>query len=148
MALNKESKDYYYNLGRVVAIVQIMQNLNSTFASDVFNNALEKLPYHLNIALRKNKHNLHKELLEASELVRRRAEFPKSIMTAYDHAGTYYIGYYHQKSYLQSKYNGIYGNVETSIEHHTPCKIDLKESAGGAIDGAVISDNSIEDLRR
>ena len=52
MALNKDFKDYSYNLGRAVAVVEIINGLRQTFASDVANNAKDKLPYQLTEALK------------------------------------------------------------------------------------------------
>lgn len=54
MALNKDFKDYSYNLGRTVAVVEIINGLRQTFASDVANNAKDKLPYQLTEALKKH----------------------------------------------------------------------------------------------
>ena len=45
MALDKEFKDYSYNLGRTVAVVEIINGLHQTFAADVANNAKDKLPF-------------------------------------------------------------------------------------------------------
>ena len=53
MGLNKDFKDYSYNLGRTVAVVEIINGLRETFASQVADNAKDKLPYQLKEALKK-----------------------------------------------------------------------------------------------
>lgn len=145
MALNKESKNYYYNLGRVVAIVEIMTG--EGLVSLVFNNAKEKLPYHLTKAMHDDKHNLHKELLAPAHVVLMEGELPKNIMTVHDSNGLYHIGYYHQKAYLEDKYKGNYGKIETVIEHHTPVKIEDRIDSE-SIKATIESNNEIEELRR
>ena len=54
MALNKDFKDYSYNLGRTVAVVEIINGLRETFASQVADNAKDKLSYQLKEALKKH----------------------------------------------------------------------------------------------
>lgn len=146
MALNKENKNYYYNLGRVVAIVEIIEDVK--LFSLVFDNAREKLPYHLNKALLKEKHNLHAELLDPANVVLMEGDLPSHVITAVDSTGVYAIGYYHQKSYLQGKYNGVFGLVETTIEHHVPYKIEDKTECGGSEVSSDAKDNIIEELKR
>lgn len=137
MALDKKYKDYGYNMGRAVAVVEIINGLPRTFASDVFDNALQKLPYQLKTALAKEKHNLHRELVEPADVVLNHGELPSKPISAIDHSGRYWIGYYHEKSYLADAYWGIYGIEETTVEHHTPERIEV---TGG--------DNAIDELKR
>jgi hypothetical protein len=144
MALNKDSKDLGYNLGRVVAIVEIIEGEN--LFSLVFNNAKEKLPFYLNKALSKKDHNLNRELVGPAEFILSK-ELPSKVITAIDDKGTYSIGYYHQKSYLEGKYHGNYGIVETTIEHHTPYIIEDKTDSN-SVGVSIVKDNVIDDLKR
>jgi len=138
MALNKEFKDYSYNLGRTVAVVEIINGLRQTFASDVANNAKDKLPYQLTEALKKTSHNIHKELIEPADVVLNHGELPSKPVTAIDPMGRYWIGYYHEKAYLADTYKGVFGKVETTIEEHVPERIDVPAD----------TDNTIDDLKR
>lgn len=144
MALDKNNKNYYYNLGRTVALVEIMNGLDGMFMSKVFDNAFAYLPYHLKKALFNEKHNLHKELLEPADVVLMHGEIPHGILTAYDKTGSYAIGYYHEKHYLDSTYHGVYGKVETEVVEHVPERVD---STPEGVD-ATNNDNIIEELRR
>lgn len=138
MALNKEFKDYSYNLGRAVAVVEIINGLRQTFASDVANNAKDKLPYQLTEALKKHTHNIHKELTGPSDVVLNHGELPSKPVTAIDPMGRYWIGYYHENAYLADTYHGIFGKEEVTVEHYTPERIETTADA----------DNSIEELKR
>lgn len=138
MALNKELKDYAYNLGRTVAVVEIMNGLRETFASDVANNAKEKLPYQLTEALKKINHNIYKELVDPADVVLNHGELSSKVITAIDSEGRYWIGYYHEKSYLTDTYCGIFGREEVTVEHYTPEHIDVSSGM----------DNSVDELRR
>jgi hypothetical protein len=138
MALNKDFKDYSYNLGRTVAVVEIINGLRQTFASDVANNAKDKLPYQLTEALKKTSYNIHKELLEPADVVLNHGELPSKPVTTIDQMGRYWIGYYHEKAYLADTYKGIFGKVETTIEEHVPEHIDVPAD----------TDNTIDDLKR
>jgi len=145
MALDKSNKNYYYNLGRTVALVEIINNLPMNFAGLVFDNANEKLPYQLREALKRNSHNLHKELIEPADVVLFHGELlPTKVMTSVDANGTYWIGYYHQKSYLADAYKGVFGMVETEVSEHVPEKVDFSPEGVNA-DG---KDNIIEELRK
>ena len=144
MALDKEFKNYYYNLGRTVALVEIMNKLPQTFAGLVFDNANEKLPYQLNEALKRDSHKLHKELVEPADVVLNHGELPSKVLSSVDAHGTYWIGYYHQKSYLADTYKGVYGEVETEVSEHVPEKVDF--SPEGIKDNG--KDNIIEELRK
>ena len=138
MGLNKDFKDYSYNLGRTVAVVEIINGLRETFASQVADNANDKLPYQLKEALKKTSHNIHKELIEPADVVLNHGELPSKPVTAIDPMGRYWIGYYHEKAYLADTYKGVFGKVETTIEEHVPERIDVLADA----------DNSIDDLKR
>ena len=138
MALNKDFKDYSYNLGRTVAVVEIINGLRETFASQVADNAKDKLPYQLKEALKKTSHNIHKELIEPADVVLNHGELPSKPVTSIDPMGRYWIGYYHEKAYLADIYNGIFGKVETIIEEHVPEHIDVPSD----------TDNTIDDLKR
>jgi hypothetical protein len=138
MALNKDFKDYSYNLGRTVAVVEIINGLRETFASQVADNANDKLPYQLKEALKKTSHNIHKELLEPADVVLNHGELPSKPVTTIDPMGRYWIGYYHEKAYLADTYKGIFCKVETTIEEHVPERIDVPAD----------SDNTIDDLKR
>ena len=138
MALNKDFKDYSYNLGRTVAVVEIINGLRETFASQVADNANDKLPYQLKEALKKTSHNIHKELIEPADVVLNHGKMPSKPVTTIDPMGRYWIGYYHEKAYLADTYKGVFGKVETTIEHHTPERIDVPAD----------TDNSIDDLKR
>lgn len=138
MALNKDFKDYSYNLGRTVAVVEIINGLRETFASQVADNANDKLPYQMKEALKKTSHNIHKELIEPGDVVLNHGELPSKPVTTIDPMGRFWIGYYHEKAYLADTYKGIFGKVETTIEHHTPEHIVVPADA----------DNTIDDLKR
>lgn len=138
MALNKDFKDYSYNLGRTVAVVEIINGLRETFASQVADNAKDKLSYQLKEALKKQSHNIHNELVEPADVVLNQGELPSKPVTSIDPMGRYWIGYYHEKAYLADTYKGIFGKVETTIEEHVPERIDVP--AG--------TDNTIDDLKR
>jgi hypothetical protein len=138
MALEKENKNYYYNLGRTVAVVEIMNGLQTTFSNKVFENAREALPYQLREALKKLTHNLLRELVEPADVVLNYGELPLKVMTSVDPMGLYWIGYYHEKAFLADTYKGVYGKVETTIEKHSPVRIDVSQCA----------DNIINELRR
>lgn len=115
--LNKESRDYCYCLGRIVACVEITNQCN--IASCVYNNAKTALAYQLREALTKSTHNVHKEIIEVAEVVLSK-ELPSRVLTAIDKNGTYWIGYYHEMQYLQKKYNGLFGNIKTTVTRHSP----------------------------
>ena len=138
MGLNKDFKDYSYNLGRAVAVVEIINGLRETFASQVADNANDKLPYQLYEAVKKTSHNLHKELIEPADVVLNHGELPSKSVTTIDPMGRYWIGYYHEKAYLADTYKGIFGKVETTIEEHVPERIDVPAD----------TDNAIDDLKR
>lgn len=138
MGLNKDFKDYNYNLGRTVAVVGIINGLRETFASQVADNANDKLPYQLYEAVKKTSHNLHKELIEPADVVLNHGELPSKPVTTIDPMGRYWIGYYHEKAYLADTYKGIFGKVETTIEEHVPERIDVPAD----------TDNAIDDLKR
>lgn len=132
MALNKEFKDYSYNLGRAVAVVEIINGLRQTFASDVANNAKDKLPYQLTEALKKHTHNIHKELTGPADVVLNHGELPSKPVTAIDPMGRYWIGYYHEKAYLADTYHDYYeltGDVglERLIDNNISKKISMSE---------------------
>jgi len=135
MALDRNNRNYYYNLGRCVAIVEIMNELPKTFRSLVFDNAFEKLPFQLNEALAKDKHNLHDELMSVAEVILADGnEFPKGLLTAYDTNGSFWIGLYHEGKYLDDTYHDVYGNAETVILDNIPEQI------------SPIASNKIEEL--
>ena len=117
IGLNKESRDYFYCLGRIVACVEITNQCN--IASHVYNNAKTALAYQLREALTKSTHNVHKEIIEVAEVVLSK-ELPSRVLTAIDKNGTYWIGYYHEVQYLQKKYNGLFGNIKTTVTRHSP----------------------------
>ncbi len=144
MALDKENENYYYNLGRTVALVEIMNGLDGKFMIKVFDNAFQNLPHHLKKALFNDKHNLHKELLEPADVVLMHGEIPHGILTEYDISGSYAIGYYHEKAYLDTTYHGVYGKVETEVVEHIPERIDSTPEGMNAD----WNDNIIEELRR
>ena len=138
MALNKDFKDYSYNLGRTGAVVEIINGLRETFASQVADNANDTLPYQLYEAVKKTSHNLHKEMIEPADVVLNHGELPSKSVTTIDPMGRYWIGYYHEKAYLADTYKGIFGKVETTIEEHVPERIDVPAD----------TDNAIDDLKR
>lgn len=103
--LDKESKNYYYNLGRVVAIVEIMNGLRPDFFQKVSINAYAYLPYHLTKALFNDNHNLHAELLDPADIVLRQGKIPHGLFFGRDKNGEYALGYYHQKAYIDNQNN-------------------------------------------
>lgn len=144
MALDKSNRNYYYNLGRTTALVEIINNLPPIFSCLVFDNANEKLPYQLNEALKRNRHNLHKELIEPADVVLNQGELPSKVMTTVEPIGKFWIGYYHQKSYLDNTYKGVFGKVETEVTEHIP---ELVDCSPERVD-ADCKDNIVNELRR
>ena len=138
MALDKTKKDYYYNLGRVTALVELMTAVPANFVGKVFDNANNMLPYWLKKALFNDKHNLHKELLEPADVVLMHGEIPKKMMSVVDKNGCFYIGYYHQKSYIAEKYGCFIGKEEVIVKEHTPEPVAVP----------VNRDNGIDELKR
>lgn len=138
MALNKSSKNYCYNIGRAVAIVEIVNNLRGEFAAKVHDNASANLPYQLREALKNNHHILHHELVESADVTLNGGELPSKDMATIDKVGSYWIGYYHEKSYLADTYNGIYAKEEIIVSHHTPERMQVDADA----------DNTINELKR
>ena len=120
MALDKNNRNYFYNVGRTVALVEIMNELPDTWRGKVCTNANQNLPYQLKKALFNERHNLHKELLDPANVTLMEGELPKTLMSVPDKTGSFWIGYYHEKAYLADTYKGIYGKVETTIEEHVP----------------------------
>ena len=143
MALDKTSKNYFYNLGRTVALVEIMNGVERLVAQ-VNDNAKEKLPYQLREALKKQDHNLYKELIGPADVVLNQGELPSQILDPATQGNTYQVGYYHQKAYLENTYHGMYGKVETEMTVHVPERIDFSPEGVNA-DG---KDNTIEELRK
>lgn len=135
MALDKTNKNYYYNVGRCVAVIEIMNGLGIGFRSSVFNNANDKLPYQLKTALANDSHNLHNELLEPAEVVLLEGELPKKIMDS-EQGGSFWMGYYNEKSFVEEKYGGIFGKVTTERTEYTPSAV------------SAVEDNNIEELER
>ena len=129
MALDKNNKNYFYNVGRTVAIVEIMNELPDTWRGKVCDNAHQNLPYQLKKALFNERHNLHKELLDPAHVTLMEGDLPKTLMTVEDKTGLFWIGYYHEKAYLDETYKGIYGKVETTIEEHVPDQIAVTRDA-------------------
>lgn len=137
MALDKNNKNYYYNLGRTVAIVEIIENQPISWKRKVFENAFVNLPYNLKNALKNSRHNIHNELIEPADIVLNGGEIPKEPMTAVDMNGLFWIGYYHEADFLDRTYKGVFGKVETTIEKHVPERVDISGDS-----------QPIEDLRR
>lgn len=138
MALDKTNKNYYYNLGRVTAIVEAMNQLPYSFVGKVFDNARNILPYWLTKSLLADRHNLHRELLEPADVVLMHGEIPRRLMTVVDTSDRFYIGYHHQKAYIAKTYGTALGKEEVTIEHHTPEHIDVPANI----------DNTINELKR
>ena len=137
MALDKSNENYYYNLGRVIALVEIINDLPHRIVSKMFDNPFQILPYWLKKSLFNEKHNLHKELLDPADVVLMKGEIPHGMVSSYDKTGSCPIGYYHEKSYLDKTYHGIYGKVETEVSEHVPQVVN-----------AETVDNNIEELRK
>ena len=129
MALDKNNRNYFYNVGRTVALVEIMNELPDTWRGKVCTNANQNLPYQLKKALFNERHNLHKELLDPANVTLMEGELPKTLMSVPDKTGSFWIGYYHEKAYLADTYKGIYGKVETTIEEHVPEPITVTHDA-------------------
>lgn len=138
MAIDKTNKNYYYNLGRVTAIVELMNDMPDNFVCKVFDNANNILPYWLKKSLFNDKHNLHKELLEPADVVLMHGEIPKTLMSVVDKNGSFFIGYYQQKAYITENYGTAIGKEEVTIKHHTPERIDVP----------AFTTNTIDDLKR
>lgn len=127
MGLDKTNKNYFYNLGRAMAVVEIINGLQPSYRSLVYDNAKEKFPYQLREALRKTEHNLQKELLEPAEVVLTQGELPIRMLTP-DEGGKYWIGFYHEKAYLRDEYKGIFGTEEIVREEYTPKEVSPVKS--------------------
>lgn len=137
MGLDKNNKNYFYNLGRVVAIVEIMEDTHPSWVRKVFSNASENLPYNLRQALAHDKHNIHGELIDPADIVLNRGELPKTPISACDGNGQFWIGHYHERHYLDRTYKGVFGKVETTVEKHVPERVDISGDS-----------QPIDDLRR
>lgn len=133
MALEKNCKNYYYNLGRCVAVVEIMVNRKMYAAVAI--NPSEKLRYSLDKAIMMERHNLHGELCDIMKVVGLE-KLPSRILTALDLKGQYDIGYYHEKEYLDATYGGTYGVEETVVTETIPENV------------SPIQDNTLPDLER
>lgn len=134
MALDKESKNYCYNLGRTVAVVEAMNGVER-LASQVNDNAAEKLPFQLREALKKQNHNLLPELIDPADIVLK-GEMPSKVLEPMQ-GNTYWVGYYQEKSYLEKTYKGIFGKVETEVTEHIPERVV-----------ATTTDNVIDELKK
>lgn len=135
MGLDKENRNFYYNVGRTTAIVEVMNGLPTGFVSKVFDNARLNLPYQLNKALMNERHILHRELLEPSLISLMDDPLPTKIMSTNATGGCrFWAGYYHQKAYLQQNYKKLFENVETTIEEHIPERVEVPEGFDNALD--------------
>lgn len=118
MGLDKTNVDYYYNLGRLIAIVEIMNDLDVLFINRVIENPKQGMPFQLREACRKMNHVLYKELMSADENVALKKDF-ESEQIKPEPCGRVFIGYYHEKKYIGDNYK-VLGNVSTTVEHHDP----------------------------
>jgi len=143
MALDKTSRNYFYNLGRTVALVEIMNGVER-LVTQVNDNASEKLPYQLREALKKKDHNLINELIDPSDVVLNQGTLPSKVLDSATEGNTYWVGYYHEKAYLDETYHGVYGKVETEVSEYMPERVDY--SPDGVNHEA--KDNIIDELRK
>lgn len=127
MALDKENKSFYYNLGRAVAVVELMNGVE--LVRQVNDNAAQKLSYELREALKKQNHNLIQELVEPADIVLKE-ELPSKVLEP-EQGNVYWVGYYHEKSYIDNTYHGIYGKVSTEVVEHTPEIIEASNVMNG-----------------
>lgn len=128
MALDKNNKNYFYNVGRTVALVEIMNELPDTWRGKVCTNAFQYLPYQLKKSLFDERHNLHKELLAPAHVTLMEGELPMTLMSVKDETGIFWVGYYHQKAYIDKTYKVI-GKMETEVYEHVPERIVVTQTA-------------------
>ncbi len=82
MALDNIFNNFFYNLGRVVAITETM--------NDVKNLVIQ--------VKKKQNHNLLPELIDPADIVLN-GELPSQVLEP-EKGNPYWIGYYHEKAYL------------------------------------------------
>ena len=138
MSLDRECKNYHYRLGRLVAVVEAIENPDVCFSSRVFDNAGQKLRPLLDFAMKKSGHILSKELFELAPVGLDERKLPFESIGNTNHGTTYWLGYHHEKSYIEKNFAGCLGIVKTEVEHHVPERIEAP-----AIERA-----AIEELRR
>ena len=138
MSIDRNCINYHYRLGRLVAVVEAIENPDVCFSSRVFDNAGQKLRPILELAMKKSGHVLSKELFELAPVGLDERKLPFESLGNTNHGMTYWLGYHHEKSYIEKNFAGCLGIVKTEVEHHVPERIEVH-----AIERA-----DIEELRR
>ena len=138
MSIDRNCINYHYRLGRLVAVVEAIENPDVCFSSRVFDNAGQKLRPILELAMKKSGHVLSKELFELAPVGLDERKLPFESLGNTNHGMTYWLGYHHEKSYIEKNFAGCLGIVKTEVEHHVPERIEVH-----AIERA-----AIEELRR
>lgn len=138
MGLDRNCINYHYRLGRLVAVVEAVNKIDITFSSKVFDNPAQKLPPQLDFAMKKKNHVLSKELFELAPVGLDERKLPFESIGNTNHGTAYWLGYHHEKSYIEKNFAGCLGIVKTEVEHHVPERIEAP-----AIERA-----AIEELRR
>lgn len=134
MALDNIFNNFFYNLGRVVAITEIMNDVKN-LVIQVNDNAAEKLPYQLREALKKQNHNLLPKLINPADIVLN-GELPSQVLKP-EQGNPYWIGYYHEKAYLDKVFKGVFGNVGAEVTEHVPARVEVP-----------VESNEINELKR
>ena len=122
MSIDRNCINYHYRLGRLVAVVEAIENPDVCFSSRVFDNAGQKL----------------RPILELAPVGLDERKLPFESLGNTNHGMTYWLGYHHEKSYIEKNFAGCLGIVKTEVEHHVPERIEVH-----AIERA-----DIEELRR
>ena len=138
MPLDRNCINYHYRLGRLVAVIEAIEKPDLCFSSRVFDNAGQKLRPLLDFAMKNSGHVLSKELFELAPVGLNERKLPFESIGNTNHGTAYWLGYHHEKSYIEKNFAGCLGIVKTEVEHHIPERIEAP-----AIERA-----AIEELRR
>lgn len=130
MPLDRECKNYHYSLGRLVAVVEAIENPDVCFSSRVFDNAVQKLLPVLRDTLNRankatEKHPLTDELFELAPVGLDERKLPFQSLGDTGHGMTYWLGYEHEKKYIADNYPSLYGEAVTEVPHHVPEHVDV-----------------------
>lgn len=117
MALDRKNTDRHYNIGRLTAVIQLMNDLDVLFTNRVSENPKQALDIQVRDACRKQKHVLYDEFMNIYEILFNE-DFESQMMKPVD-CGRFFIGCYHEKKYISDTYPAI-GNVSTTVQTHEP----------------------------
>lgn len=136
MALDRDCKNYFYRLGRLVAVVEKMAKVPQTFSGSVYDNAEQKLLPDLRDTLNNankvtEKHPLTDELFELASVGLDERKIPFECIGNTGHGMTYWLGYEHEKKYIMDNYPSLCGMAVTEVYYHVPEHVEVP--AGGIV---------------